>query len=166
MKCDELKICWFNVNSGELAQLYKKADVDEAIAELKQAIHDAEMAKDDAEAANTEYREDIKQLNAKNEKLKDRLQNVSELLEETREWLIESQKLHKRCADGAIKKIRHSNYKRCLAMALWSESKVYHIRRTPLCDMSEHEYYQYENDFWQRWHERWLELAENFKEAK
>lgn len=36
----------------------------------KKDIHDAEMAKDDAEAANTEYREDIKQLKAKNEKLK------------------------------------------------------------------------------------------------
>ena len=70
MKCDKLKICWFDVNSGELSPLYKKVDVDEAIAELKQAIHDAEMAKDDAEAANTEYREDIKKLNAENEKLK------------------------------------------------------------------------------------------------
>lgn len=43
--------------------------------------------------------------------------------------------------------IAHQNFKRCLAMALWCESKVYHIRRTPLCDMSEHEYWQYENDF-------------------
>lgn len=59
--------------------------------------------------------------------------------------------------------LRHSNHKRCLAMARWCESKVYHIRRTPLCDMDEHEYWQYENDFWQRWQKRWLELADKFK---
>ena len=64
------------------------------------------------------------------------------------------------------KQIRHQKYKRCLAMAMWCGSKVYHIRRTPLCDMSEHEYWQYENDFWQRWQKRWLDLAEKFKEAK
>jgi hypothetical protein len=60
---------------------------------------------------------------------------------------------------------RHK-YKRCVAMAMWCDAEVYHIMRTPLCDMSEHEYWQYENDFWQRWRERWLELAEKFKEAK
>ena len=64
------------------------------------------------------------------------------------------------------KQLHHQKYKRCLAMARWCESKVYHIRRTPLCDMSEHEYWQYENDFWQRWQKRWLEIAEQFKEAK
>ena len=62
--------------------------------------------------------------------------------------------------------LRHQKFKRCLAMAMWCGSKVYHIRRTPLCDMSKHEYWQYENDFWQRWQKRWLELAEKFKEAK
>ena len=66
----------------------------------------------------------------------------------------------------ADKVIARHKYKRCLAMAKWCESKVYHIRRTPLCDMDEHEYWQYENDFWQRWQKRWLELAEKFKEAK
>jgi hypothetical protein len=58
----------------------------------------------------------------------------------------------------------HQKYKRCLAMARWCDAEVYHIRRTPLCDMSEHEYWQYENDFWQRWQKRWMELAEKFKE--
>ena len=66
----------------------------------------------------------------------------------------------------ADKVITRHKYKRCLAMARWCESKVYHIRRTPLCDMSEHEYWQYENDFWQRWQKRWLELAEKFKDKE
>ena len=63
-----------------------------------------------------------------------------------------------------IKIIRNNKNKRCLGKAEWCESKVYHIRRTPLSEMSEHEYWQYENDFWQRWHKRWLKLAEKFKE--
>jgi tRNA U34 5-carboxymethylaminomethyl modifying GTPase MnmE/TrmE len=37
--------------------------------------------------------------------LKNKLQNVSELINETREWIVESQKLHKRCADNAVKVI-------------------------------------------------------------
>jgi hypothetical protein len=37
--------------------------------------------------------------------LENKLQNVSELLNETREWLVESQKLHKRCADNSVKVI-------------------------------------------------------------
>lgn len=49
--------------------------------------------------------------------LEDKLKNVSDLLKETREWLVESQKLHKRCADNAVKVIAHSNYKRCWAMS-------------------------------------------------
>ena len=64
------------------------------------------------------------------------------------------------------KELRRHKYKRCLTMARWCESKVYHIRRTPLCDMDEHEGWQHDDEFWQRWHKRWLELAEKFKEAE
>ena len=70
---------------------------------------------------------------------------------------------HKSEAD---KVIAHHKRKRCLAMAEWCDSKVYHIRRTALCDMSEHEYWQYEDEFWQRWNARWLKIAKQFKEAK
>ena len=78
MKCDELKAKSVTLD-GE-PNIYKKSDVDAAIAELKQKLHDAEMAKDDAEAANTEYREDIRKLKAENERLKDenaRLKNCN-----------------------------------------------------------------------------------------
>ena len=71
MKCDELKAKSVTLD-GE-PNIYKKSDVDAAIAELKQKLHDAEMAKDDAEAANTEYREDIRKLKAENERLNTRL---------------------------------------------------------------------------------------------
>ena len=90
--------------------------------------------------------------------LKDKLQNVSELLKETREWLIESQKLHKRCADGAIKKIRHHKYKRCLAMSNWCMSEYIHSKCLDFACT--------EQWYWRRWHIRWRKLADKFKEAK
>lgn len=87
--------------------------------------------------------------------LQDKLQKESALLKETREWLIESQKLHKRCADNAVKVICHSNYKRCLAMAKWCESENYtacwYHENSERCEWTE------------KWHKRWLELAEKFK---
>lgn len=64
------------------------------------------------------------------------------------------------------KQLRHHKYKRCEAMAERCETNVYNIRRKPLCDMDDHEGWQHDDEFWQRWHKRWLELAEKFKEAK
>ena len=64
------------------------------------------------------------------------------------------------------KEIRRHKYKRCLDKAKWCEAEVRNIRRTPFCDMSEHEGWQHDDDFWQRWRKRWLELAEQFKVAK
>ena len=59
--------------------------------------------------------------------------------------------------------IAHQKMKRCEAMARWCEAKVYNIRRKPLCDMDDHEGWQHDDEFWQRWHKRWLKLAEKFK---
>ena len=91
------------------------------------------------------------------EELNDKLQNVSELLKETREWLIESQKMHKRCADGAIKKIRHQKFKRCL-------------KNREICVMRFDKELARQNPtrcfFWSKWERKWLELADKFKEAK
>ena len=55
-------------------------------------------------------------------------------------------------------------FKRCEAMADNCETNVYNIRRKPLCDMDDHEGWQHDDEFWQRWHKRWLELLAKFKE--
>lgn len=92
--------------------------------------------------------------------LTDKLQNVSEILKETREWLIESQKMHKRCADNAVKIIRHHKYKRCLAMAMWCESEMnywYDSTMREQCPRFK---------FYEKWYKRWLELAEEPTLAK
>jgi hypothetical protein len=85
--------------------------------------------------------------------LKGKLHDVSEILKETREWLIESQKLHKRCADNAIKVIRHHKYKRCLDKAdYWG-----------LLIACTHGLIQLKC---MRREKKWREFAEKFKEAK
>lgn len=53
--------------------------------------------------------------------------------------------------------LRHQKYKRCLAMAKWCNERW-------LLD-----YYLYKLDntsFYERWENRWLKIAEQFKEAK
>lgn len=49
----------------------------------------------------------------------------------------------------------HSDYKRCVAMAKWCDAEFYKLRRSVQKDA-----------FWLRWNERWLALADEFKEAK
>lgn len=84
--------------------------------------------------------------------LENKLQNESRLLKETREWPIESQKLHKRCADNAVKIIRHHKYHRCLDKAKILEQESMIIK------------YRLKNEEWlDKWHKRWLELAEKYK---
>lgn len=53
--------------------------------------------------------------------------------------------------------IRHQKYKRCLAMAEWCNSEI------GIADTDG----DYEDMLrYQKWHERWLKLAEKFKEEK
>ena len=56
-----------------------------------------------------------------------------------------------------LKIVRHQKYKRCLAMAEWCNSEI------GIADTDG----DYEDmRLYQKWHERWLKLAEQFKEDK
>lgn len=62
----------------------------------------------------------------------------------------------------------HSNYKRCLAMAdkcvdLCHKAKD--LYRWAEDENLEH-HYSHKIEFFARWHKRWLDIAEKFKEAK
>lgn len=53
--------------------------------------------------------------------------------------------------------IRHQKYKRCLAMAEWCDTEI------GIADTDG----DYEDMQWyQKWYKRWIELADQFKEAK
>lgn len=96
--------------------------------------------------------------------LKAKLQNLSETLNETREWLLESQRLHKKCADNAVKVIRHHEYKRCLKMAEMCKARYdEEDAKVNGCGAS-WEYISREMKYWERWQWRWEALAEKFKE--
>lgn len=57
--------------------------------------------------------------------------------------------------DEQLAATRHQKYKRCLAMAkLWHWKKGVLIYKKEKCD------------FYYRWHKRWLELAEKFKDKE
>lgn len=64
----------------------------------------------------------------------------------------------KRATSVLRKKMNHQKYKRCMAMARW-------------CDAEQYAYPSFGTEspkekWWQKWHKRWLELSEKFKEEK
>lgn len=59
--------------------------------------------------------------------------------------------------DQLNEELRHQKYKRCLAMAEWCDSEI------GIADTDG----DYEDMLrYQKWHERWMKLAEQFKEEK
>lgn len=68
--------------------------------------------------------------------------------------------------DVVARRERHHKYKRCLAMAKWCVNGEYKLKRVKMRDMNNHQFWQFDTGYWKKWHKRWLELAEQFKEAK
>ena len=94
--------------------------------------------------------------------LEDKLQNVSSILKETREWLVESQKMHKRCADNAVKVICRQKYKRCIDKAEMCKAR-YDEEDAKVNDGLSWTFISPEMKYWERWQWRWEALAEKFK---
>lgn len=62
--------------------------------------------------------------------------------------------------DEADKVIAHHKYKRCLAMAKWCDSEMnYWYDRIEMEQCQRFKFYD-------KWYQRWLELAKKFKETK
>lgn len=59
------------------------------------------------------------------------------------------------------KEARHHKYKRCMAMAKWCKDRIENV-----VQYNEHDDWLIINEYWERWHNRWIELADKFKEAK
>ena len=68
--------------------------------------------------------------------------------------------------NNAVDNLVHNKYKRCLAMAKWSESEENRLEAiSPIFD-TDKEFWEYASDYWVKWRQRWLKIAEQFKEAK
>ena len=63
-----------------------------------------------------------------------------------------------RVTDQKCDELRHSNYKRCLAMAKWCERKR--------IDAADYRIPREKWNFYDNWHTRWLEFAEKFKDKE
>lgn len=84
---------------------------------------------------------------------------IVELKEQVHEYALGSYILQAR----AEKEARHNKYKRCLNKAEWCEE-----RSARYDALQEHSGFSWrrEIDFYFRWYQRWLELAEKFKPNK
>lgn len=72
-----------------------------------------------------------------------------------------------------MKIIQHQKYKRCLAMAEWCKESLRLMRTYEVTDDywnletgHDAEYFCKKGDFYRKCRERWLKIAEKFKEAK
>lgn len=63
--------------------------------------------------------------------------------------------------DEQLAATRHQKYKRCLAMSERCKDKIENAEQ-----YNEHDDWLIINEYWERWHKRWQELAMKFKEAK
>jgi len=71
-----------------------------------------------------------------------------------------------RAFDSVEKEILHQKYKRCLAMAEMCEARYdEEDAKVNGCGAS-WEYISKEMKYWERWRNRWLKIAELFKDAK
>ena len=64
------------------------------------------------------------------------------------------------------KQLYHHKFKRCLAMARMCEERYNYLTCLENWQMTDKEYQQAIGDYWDRWHNRWLELADKFKDKE
>ena len=63
----------------------------------------------------------------------------------------------------AENQLRKQRYKWCLAMAKWCENEEKRLEAiAPLFD-TDKECWEYNSDYWNKWHKQWLQLAEQVK---
>ena len=130
-----------------LADYYLKSEVDAVIAELKKERD--WLAKDRAQAYND--LEKRAQLNIKQES------EIAELKEQVHDY---AQGLYVMQARAEME-ARHSNHKRCLAMARWCENALLGWMGYKESFSSHQRYIKVM--LFTKWHKRWRELAEKFK---
>ena len=129
----KLNVYHHELRRNEYAEFYLKYEADKVIAEK-----DAEIAELKAQKAQAE--DDCAYWKMSEG-------NAVNAMHETEEYAMQ-----------LYKEVRHSNYKRCLAMAMWCSAELGMLVST----------WEFKIKHYKKWQKRWLELAKKLqdKEAK
>ena len=135
-------------------QFYRKSEVDEVISTIKAERDEYRLnlscARNEIHNMQIAMRDDIKSITNKDKEiaeLEDRIADGDKDFE-----MVNNQN------ERLLKFVRHHKHKRCLAMARWFKimsilAADYRVPREKW-------------NFYEKWHNRWLELSEKFKEVK
>lgn len=148
----ELKAYTFSaMERAGLADYYLKSEADKVIADLEES-HKMEVEQLLIEIAELKAKlaaaQQVLRLN-KPEALYSNLDTMGRLKHEI---------------DVAARRERHHKYKRCLAMARIAQDD-WHLHNS-FYAMGHQEFEKRKCEFYDKWRQRWLKLAQKFKEAK
>ena len=135
-------------------QFYRKSEVDEVISTIKAERDEYRLnlscARNEINNIQIAMRDDIKSITNKDKEIAELEERIADDDKDFEMANSQNERL--------LKIVRHHKYKRCLAMARWFNllSIIAADYRVPIEKWN----------FYEKWHNRWLELSEKFKEAK
>lgn len=151
----ELKI-FYSPDGDDTKSYYLKSEVDEVISTIKaerdEYRYNLSCARNEIHNMQVSMREDVKRLADKDKEITDLKVDYKEACDR-----LQTANLIK---DEQFIATRHNKYKRCLNKAEWCEERS--ARYDALQDRTGFDRSR-EIDFYFRWYQRWLELAEKFK---
>ena len=142
-----------NAPEVSMAEVYLKSEADKVIstirAERDEYRYNLSCARNEIHNLSMSMREDVKRIADKDKEIADLKADYKEACDR-----LQTANLIK---DEQLAATRHSKRKRCLAMAKWCDAQVEWYN-------SLNEDYSFWLDLYVKWHSRWLELAERFKD--
>ena len=145
---------YFESGKHDLAQIYLKSEADKVIAEK-----DAEIAEPKSRIAPKKS----------DKPLQERLNEVCKkhgvsTLQDLDWAFCEAEKRNTKFSIEASKEINHQKYKRCLAMAKWCENAILGWMGFKASYSSHQRYVKVM--LFIKWRNRWIKIAEQFKDVK
>ena len=148
-------------------RVYHADEADKVIstirAERDEYRYNLSCARNEIHNLSMSMREDVKRIADKDKVIAEKDKEIQRLENLCESYRIDCDNLAIREANACKeierdnKQIRHQKYKRCVAMAEWFDAEA---------DVAVADGYYEDMRLYQKWHNRWLELAEKFKEAK
>ena len=155
-----LNIYHHELRPDENDEFYLKSEADNIIstirAERDEYRYNLSCARNEIHNLSMSMREDVKRIADKDKVIAELKADYKEALDR-----LQTANLIK---DEQLAAVRHQKYRRCLAMARISQDD-WHLHNS-FYAMGHQEFEKRKCKFYEKWHKRWLELAEKFKEAK